>query len=92
MLPIVLNEYIKQSFPVCKLRYKINTFLRCYNFTQNTLIKFYKILQYSHYSISKKGCWGTRWRSWSTHCAASWVRFPMVSFEFFIDIILPAAL
>ena len=34
-----------------------------------------------------------RWRSWLTQCATSQkvtgVRFPMVSLEFFIDIILP---
>ena len=38
---------------------------------------------------------GTRWRSWLRHCATSRrsrVRSPMVSLEFFIDIILPAAL
>ena len=36
-------------------------------------------------------CW---WRSWLRHCATSrkGVRFPIVSLEFFIDIILPAAL
>ena len=38
---------------------------------------------------------GTRWRSWLMHCATkqkSRVRFSMVSLEFFIDIIFPAAL
>jgi len=39
---------------------------------------------------------GTRWRSCLRHCATSRkvarLRFPMVSLEFFIDIILPAAL
>jgi hypothetical protein len=36
---------------------------------------------------------GTRWRSWLRHCATSRkVRFPIVSLDFFIDIILPAAL
>jgi len=37
-------------------------------------------------------CW---WRSWLSYCAQagrSQVRFQMVSLEFFIDIILPAAL
>jgi hypothetical protein len=38
---------------------------------------------------------GTRWRTgWGTalQTGRSWVRFPMVSLEFFIDIILPVAL
>ena len=38
---------------------------------------------------------GTRWHSWLRHCSTtgrSWVLFQMVSLEFFIDIILPAAL
>ena len=35
----------------------------------------------------------SRWRSWLRHCVGrSRVRFPMVSLEFFIHIILPAAL
>ena len=37
----------------------------------------------------------TRWRSWLRYCAQvgrSQVRFQMVSLEFFVDIILPAAL
>ena len=32
------------------------------------------------------------WRSWLKHCGRSRVRFPRVSMEIFIDIILPAAL
>ena len=40
--------------------------------------------------------WGMRWRIWFRHCAksrgGSRLRFPMVSVEFFIDIILPTAL
>jgi len=36
---------------------------------------------------------GTRWRSWLRHCATSRkVRFPLISLEFFIDLILLAAL
>jgi hypothetical protein len=38
---------------------------------------------------------GRRWRSWLRHCAEVGtlrVRFPMVSLEFFTDIIIPAAL
>jgi hypothetical protein len=48
---------------------------------------------------STKAQWGsrgsTRWCSWLRHCAANGkerVRFPMVLLEFFIYIILPAAL
>ena len=40
-------------------------------------------------TISKRG---TRWRSWLRHCAISRVRSPVLPFEFFFDIILPAAL
>jgi len=40
-------------------------------------------------TISKRG---TRWRSWMMHCAVSRIRFPVLPFEFFFDIILPAAL
>jgi formate hydrogenlyase subunit 3/multisubunit Na+/H+ antiporter MnhD subunit len=39
-------------------------------------------------TLSKRG---TRWRSWLRHCATSRVRFPVLPFEFFIGIILPAA-
>jgi len=36
---------------------------------------------------------GARWRSWLRHCATrSRVRFPMVTLEYFIDLIFPAAL
>jgi len=42
------------------------------------------------YSTIAKG--GTRWRSWLRHCATNRVRFAMLPFEFFIDIILLAAL
>ena len=38
---------------------------------------------------------GTRWRRWLRHelkVGKSRVRFPMVSLEIFIDIIIPAAL
>ena len=35
---------------------------------------------------------GTRWRSWLRTAVRWWVRFLIVSLEFFIDIILPAAL
>ena len=35
---------------------------------------------------------GTRWRSWLKKVGRSRVRFPMVSLEFFIDIILPTTL
>jgi len=42
-----------------------------------------------HYSMQ----WDTRWRSWLRHCATSRkIAFPMISLEFFVDIILPAAL
>ena len=35
----------------------------------------------------------TQWLSWLRHCTTRWrVRFPMVSLEFLIDTILPAAL
>jgi len=39
-------------------------------------------------------CGGKRCRSWLRHYVTSWrsrVRFPMVSLEFFIEIILPVA-
>jgi len=45
--------------------------------------------------MCKYCCWGTRWRRWWRHYATSrrsQVWFPMVSLEFFIDIILVAAL
>jgi len=34
----------------------------------------------------------TRWRSSLRHCATSRVRFPMVSLEFFIELLLSASL
>jgi len=40
-------------------------------------------------TISKRA---TEWRSWLRHCATIRVRFPVLPFEFFIDINLPAAL
>jgi len=35
---------------------------------------------------------GTRWRRWLRHCATSGFEFRWVHWEFFIDLILPAAL
>ena len=42
-----------------------------------------------------RAVWGMQWRSWLRHCSKSRKvagRFPMVSLEFFIHVILPAAL
>jgi len=59
-------------------------------------IGVWKFLYYA-YKLCKilLNIWGTRWRScWGTalQTGRSRVRFPMVSLEFFIDTILPAAL
>jgi hypothetical protein len=50
-----------------------------------------------HFLISstRGGSQGTQWRSWLRHCATSRkvaVSIPVLSFDFFVDIILPAAL
>jgi len=47
------------------------------------------------FSLGTNWTWGARWRSWfgtALQVARSRVGFPMVSLEFFIDVILPAAL
>ena len=50
-----------------------------------------------HISSTHATVRGTQWRSWLRHCATmrkilSWVRFPMGSLGFAIDLILPTAL
>jgi hypothetical protein len=63
-------------------------------FNEDRLVLKIIIINFDDYvvvynTISKRG---TRWHSWLRHCATSRVRFPVLPFEFFFDIILPAAL
>jgi hypothetical protein len=61
---------------------------RLKNRWENDIMKWISVLY-------KVGIGGMRWHSWlstALQVERSWVQFPMVSLELFIDIILPAAL
>jgi len=69
--------------------FQTTTWVLCMHATAQILLPRYFLARYSPLKVVRGGAisWGTALKA-----GRSRVRFPMVSFEFFIDILLPAAL